>query len=194
MLFDETQSKIINGAMELIMERGYAATTTKDIAKRAGVNECTIFRRFKGKKDIVLSAMQLPEWNPGLQQADFAVQTGDLKTDLCRFAQVYMEKVTPRMVQVSMGLRSPELFPVTAEGILSVPKLFKEVLTAYFIKQQADGKLASEDIESLAMSFLSLCFGFVFLKGSFGASLTELSADQYIAQMVEAFVGGIDKK
>ena len=29
---DETQNKIIEAAMNLIMERGYSATTTKDIA------------------------------------------------------------------------------------------------------------------------------------------------------------------
>ena len=46
--------KIIDAAMELIMEIGYTAATTKDIARRAGVNECTIFRKFGEKKEIVL--------------------------------------------------------------------------------------------------------------------------------------------
>ncbi len=54
---DQTGQNIIDAAMELVVERGYTATTTKDIAKRAGVNECTIFRKFKGKKEIVLQAM-----------------------------------------------------------------------------------------------------------------------------------------
>ena len=63
-MFDETQCKIIHATMELIMERGYTAATTRDIADRAGINECTIFRKFKGKKEIVLSAMTLSEWNP----------------------------------------------------------------------------------------------------------------------------------
>lgn len=52
-MLDETQNKIIDAAMELVMERGYLAATTKDIAIRAGVNECTIFRKFKGKKEII---------------------------------------------------------------------------------------------------------------------------------------------
>ena len=36
---DQTGQNIIDAAMELVVERGYTATTTKDIAKRAGVNE-----------------------------------------------------------------------------------------------------------------------------------------------------------
>lgn len=38
---DETSQKIIDATMTLIRDKGYVATTTKDIAKLAGVNECT---------------------------------------------------------------------------------------------------------------------------------------------------------
>ena len=63
-MFDETQIKIIDATMTIIVEKGYSGTTTKNIAKLAGVNECTIFRKFDGKKEIILAAMSLPKWNP----------------------------------------------------------------------------------------------------------------------------------
>lgn len=47
---DETSQKIIDATMTLIRDKGYVATTTKDIAKLAGVNECTLFRKFGSKK------------------------------------------------------------------------------------------------------------------------------------------------
>ena len=71
-MFDETQIKIIDATMTIIVEKGYSGTTTKNIAKLAGVNECTIFRKFDGKKEIILAAMSLPKWNPGLSEKDFA--------------------------------------------------------------------------------------------------------------------------
>lgn len=190
-MFDETQSKIINATMNLVMEKGYSSTTTKDIAKQAGINECTIFRRFKGKKDIILSAMQLPEWNPSLSESSF-LYVGDLEADLISFAEVYMNKVTPRMVKVSMGLRTPELFPYTADGILQVPQVFKKVLVNYF--QEMGDKLNSTDYESMAMMFLSMNFGFVFLDASFQKKLTELEKKEYILNSVKIFVKGICKK
>ena len=55
---DETSQKIIDAAMSLVRDKGYVATTTKDIAREAGVNECTLFRKFRSKKDIVLSGME----------------------------------------------------------------------------------------------------------------------------------------
>ena len=58
-MFDETQIKIIDATMTIIVEKGYSGTTTKNIAKLAGVNECTIFRKFDGKKEIILAAGNL---------------------------------------------------------------------------------------------------------------------------------------
>lgn len=191
-MFDETQNKIIHATMELVMERGYTATTTKDIASRAGINECTIFRKFKGKKEIILSAMTLPEWNPCLRKEDFSY-CGDLEKDLISFSRVYMRKVTPEMVKVSMGLRTPELFPDTADKILEIPRVFKEVLTDYFREMHERGMLAGDDVESMAMTVLSMNFGFVFLSASFGGKLTELEQEQYISDSVHMFISGISK-
>ena len=59
---DETSQKIIDAAMTLIRDQGYVATTTKDIARAAGVNECTLFRKFGNKKDIVLQGITQEKW------------------------------------------------------------------------------------------------------------------------------------
>ena len=189
-MLDGTQEKIITAAMELMMERGYASTTTKDIARRAGVNECTIFRKFRGKKEIVLEAMKHPDWNPSLSE-DLFPFTGDLERDLCAFSETYMERVTPKMVKLSIGLRTPELYPDTAEGILNVPRTFKTVLCRYF--SAMGGQLNTADYESLAMMVLSMNFGFVFLDASFGEKLTSLDKHDYIHQSVHVFVNGIKK-
>lgn len=191
-MFDETQSKILNATMLLIMEKGYTATTTKDIAKKAGVNECTIFRKFKGKKEIVVAAMSLPEWNPCLKESDFEY-TGELVKDLCSFAKVYSKKVTPKMVKISLGLRSPDLYEITRDGIREIPDTFKKVLVKYFTEMQQQNKIKTDDIESLAVAFLSMNFGYVFFKASFGDELTELQTKEYIESSVCHFVNGICK-
>lgn len=46
----EKQKKIIIAAIESFSEKGYAATSTSEIAKKAGVAEGTIFRHYKTKK------------------------------------------------------------------------------------------------------------------------------------------------
>jgi AcrR family transcriptional regulator len=59
-LFDEEkltekQKKILVAAIEIFSEKGYAATSTSEIAKKAGVAEGTIFRHYKTKKDLLTS-------------------------------------------------------------------------------------------------------------------------------------------
>lgn len=191
-MFDETQMKILNSTMMLIMEKGYTATTTKDIAKKAGINECTIFRKFKGKKEIIVAAMSLPEWNPCLKESDFKY-TGELVEDLCSFAEVYSKKVTPKMVKISLGLRSPDLYEITKDGIREIPDTFKKVLVIYFTEMQKQNKIHTDDIESLAVAFLAINFGYVFFKASFGDELTELQTKEYIESSVRHFVNGICK-
>lgn len=47
-----TRDKILNAALELFAEKGFSASTTKEIARRAKVNEVTIFRQFRSKRAL----------------------------------------------------------------------------------------------------------------------------------------------
>lgn len=51
----DKQIKIIEAAVEMFAEKGYAATSTSEIAQKAGVAEGTIFRHYKTKKDLLIS-------------------------------------------------------------------------------------------------------------------------------------------
>lgn len=46
------RDKINNAAINLFIQRGFKGTTTKEIAKKAGIAEVTIYRHFSGKKQI----------------------------------------------------------------------------------------------------------------------------------------------
>ena len=51
----EKQKDILKAAVKLFAEKGYAATSTSEIARKAGVAEGTIFRHYKTKKELLLS-------------------------------------------------------------------------------------------------------------------------------------------
>ena len=192
-MYDETQEKIMNATMELIVEKGYSGATTKDIARVAGVNESTIFRRFGEKKEIVIAAMELPKWNPGLSEKDF-IYHGDLEEDLTSFSRIYMSKVTTQMVKVSIGLRTAELQGAALPGIMKVPSIFKKVLVKYFTEMIEAGKMRECDVQSVALQFISMNVGFVFLDASFEKKLVGVSKEKYIKGSVKTFVCGISVK
>jgi AcrR family transcriptional regulator len=53
----EKQRRILQAAVDVFAERGFAGTPTAEIAKRAGVAEGTIFKHYKTKKDLLLGVV-----------------------------------------------------------------------------------------------------------------------------------------
>nr|WP_301551117.1 TetR/AcrR family transcriptional regulator [Alkalihalobacillus hemicentroti] len=51
----DKQKRIVEAAIEMFSEKGFAASSTSEIAKRAGVAEGTIFRHYKTKKELLLA-------------------------------------------------------------------------------------------------------------------------------------------
>lgn len=191
---DETKWKIMRAAIELIRDNGYTATTTKDIAQHAGVNECTIFRKFKNKKEIVLCALDETDWMPNLNANSFAPCVWDLQTDLEMFASTYLKNVTSESVKLSIGLRAPQIYNDTTERIMKIPAALKQVVQEYFEHMYQKNKIRKTDFECLATMFLSLYFGFVFFKASFGNSLTKMQTQEYIKNSIAIFIEGIQQK
>ncbi|MBC8079636.1 MAG: TetR/AcrR family transcriptional regulator [Gorillibacterium sp.] len=53
----DKHERILQSAVEVFAERGYAAASTSEIARRAGVSEGTIFRHYKTKQELLHSIM-----------------------------------------------------------------------------------------------------------------------------------------
>jgi AcrR family transcriptional regulator len=53
----DARSRILEAALDLFSEKGLEATTTLKIAKKAGVNEVTLFRHFKSKMALFDAVM-----------------------------------------------------------------------------------------------------------------------------------------
>ena len=188
---DETSQKIIDATMSLVRDKGYVATTTKDIARLAGVHECTLFRKFKNKKDIVMNGIEQEKWRGNVTPEIFTHVKWDLQADLEMFMNTYMDRITPDFVNLSIGLRAPQLYEETAPIIMRIPQAFLSSLTDYFHKMEDMGKIKHADYESLAMQVFSSTFGFTFLNASFDRKLTEVTRADFIRNSVEVFVKGI---
>lgn len=185
---DDTSEKIVDAAMALIRDKGYVATTTKEIARLAGVNECTLFRKFENKKDIVLQGVNQAKWRANVTPDIFGSVTWDLQTDLEMFMRSYMDRMTPDFVNLSIGLRAPQLYEDTKDFIMKVPQAFLSEFKQYLEAMYEKGKIVQGDFEALAMAFFSATFGYVFLKASFNDELTKVDKESYIANNVELFI------
>lgn len=190
---DETSQKIIDAAMMLVRDNGYVATTTKAIAKAAGVNECTLFRKFKSKKDIVLQGVSQAEWRANITPEIFENVQWDLQADIEMFMKAYMDRMTPDFVNLSIGLRAPQLYEETSALIMKVPQAFLSSFTQYLNKMFDLGKIPKVDFDALALTVFSSTFGYAFLNASFGNELSKVEKDEYIKSSVQMFIKGLER-
>lgn len=188
---DETGQKIIDAAMSLVRDKGYVATTTKDIANSAGVNECTLFRKFQNKKSIVMSGIEQEKWRADFTPDVFQDVRWELRHDLEMYMREYMKRITPDFVRLSIGLRAPQIYEETAPFIMKVPQTFLSSLISYFEQMAQKGRIPKADFEVLAMTFFSSTFGYTFLNASFEQKLSEVEREDFIKKTVAAFLYGI---
>src|SRR2546423_9173290 len=93
---DAIREKIVKAALSLFQTKGFDATTTKAIARKAGIAEGTVFNYFQSKDDIALhffeqevdSAMATVRNNPRLKKAP-------LEEKLFALVHAQLEYLTP---------------------------------------------------------------------------------------------------
>ncbi|MCX3060225.1 TetR/AcrR family transcriptional regulator [Streptomyces beihaiensis] len=100
---------VLEAALELLSELGYAATCVQDIANRSKVAASTIYRRWGNRDGVILDLAQTLVAEPAGALPD----TGDLERDLALLGQVIVDVMSsPRggVVQsalVAAGVDSP---------------------------------------------------------------------------------------
>ena len=91
---DARPQELLGAALDLFVERGYAATRLEDVARRAGVSKGTLYLYFTNKEEL-FKAMVRETIVPGLGEAEHSIATFDgpsgelLRTILCSWWQRY---------------------------------------------------------------------------------------------------------
>lgn len=125
----DKQQKVVNAAIQLFAEKGYANTSTSEIAKEAGVAEGTIFRHY-GTKDNLLLSVILPfikESIPSMAEDVFNEITSQ---DIASFED-FLKALLKNRIQFIH--ENKEIFQIVVKEILYNEELRKE-LQPYFAK------------------------------------------------------------
>jgi len=133
---DARPDEIISAALELFVERGYAATRLEDVAARAGISKGTLYLYFENKEDLfkaVVRGNMLPMLQHGetlVQQ--FAGSSADLAEQLVRgwWTSTGSSKVAglPKLVIAEAG-NFPDLAKFYYEEVIRrAHSMFRRVL------------------------------------------------------------------
>lgn len=191
----DTSERILTAAAELFAERGYAGTATRAIAERAGVNEVTLFRKFKNKRGL-LEALGAA-WAD--RMAGFAVRTipdpCDTRATIESLAELEVRQATeigPAAMRLALDAAStPEVAEVMGGG----PRSNFAGLAEYLGERQAAGDLRSDiDPRVMAEAFFALTSQAVMSRQVLGTSFgpgNDMPMDEVSAQLLEILLAGV---
>lgn len=187
-----TRDKILQATIKLIREKGYKAATTRAIAKKAGVNEVTIFRHFGNKKGIIEAITERFSYVPILTKAIKENVVWDLEQDLLMLAKLYHQVMNNNrdLIVIMINLKEAG-YPELDQNFVNIPKQLKESLSNYFTIMKEKGKLIDTNIEVLAMTFIWMNFGFFFTHARFGTRITDITEEEFLMSSIKNFTRGL---
>jgi AcrR family transcriptional regulator len=175
---------VLAAAAQVFLEHGYQASTAV-IARRAGISEGSLFKRFHTKTELFLAAMDVqsrePEWQDRLLAGVGRVA---MATALAAYGQHLLERlqtVMPRILMVtSSGLRFAENYHPTP---CPLPLQHVALLTQYLLAEQRAGGLHLTHPAIQADIFVGAISHCVFCETLFGRRT--ISHADYIRTLVE---------
>ena len=164
-LIEARRNLIIDAAIEVISEQGFPRTTIKQIARKAGVADGTIYNYFKNKDDILLGiAARLSEGESEDMNVAEAEQI-DFATFVAMFVDPRMEEINGRYQTLKVVL--PEMITNTELGSRVYDQIYAPMyalIESYFQQLIAGGQIDQDDPALAARLFASPFMGLIMLR------------------------------
>jgi AcrR family transcriptional regulator len=153
----DVDQRIQHAAVREFCRKGIAAATTRKIAQLAGVNEVTLFRRFRSKESILRTSLAKLR-DKGLQAIDSVFlneQAEDLPTCLRSLGRSIMQLVRDEEESIFLLVSEGRRNPIVARSLTAIPQTMLERLVEYFEKQIKLGKMRNIDPKTAALTYIS---------------------------------------
>jgi AcrR family transcriptional regulator len=167
----DTRDRILDAATHVMRTRGFARTTTKEIARAAGYSEATLYKHFQDKTDLFLAVLKerLPTVSWMLSpDASQQASPDDLAARLTAFARGAVEFYQASFPISASVFSEPDLLAahhaaVTSQG--AGPHMPVQALARYLRTQQEHGSVRpGADCDAAASLLLGSCFQYAFLR------------------------------
>ena len=159
----DTRTRILEAASQLLRDKGISGTTTREIARAAGLSDAAIYSHFKSRGEL-LSALipaSLVDYKGSAEAFLKRVGQGTVKGNLkflMKLARDFFLEASPK---IALILVEPELFSDLGARPISPEKSNKaETFMADYIRAEQRMGRINEDADAAAIGMILLATGF----------------------------------
>lgn len=194
-----SRDRILDAAAELIRTRGLARTTTKEIARAAGVAEGTIYKQFADKHELIGQVLysRLPHFIPAIKELSDRVGTGSVRDNLVRVAVLALDFYREAMPMSASMLADQALLDAQRRANAAHragPQRAHEALADYLAAEARTGRVAAgAHPRAVADLLLGACFQQAYLDAYAGTEPGRTRQHRRAADLVDALVPVIEQ-
>jgi AcrR family transcriptional regulator len=191
-------SELVNAALTLFVERGYAATRLEEVASRAGVSKGTLYLYFESKEDL-FKAVVRSGIVPAIEQAEQLVEQfqGSTTALLREIVLGWWQFIggTPHAGITKLVISESRNFPEIAafwydDVVVRANRMFAGVLG----RGIASGEFREMDVEYTVRVLMAPVIMLMLWSHSLGAcERTPVDAERYLDNYLQVLLGGICK-
>ncbi len=189
---DTRRAQIVEVARELFARNGYQTTTTRELARSAGVSDALMYRYFESKADILRAVVD--QGIAGFAAMSTAASEGrelPLPRRLNVLGRTFLTTIAAQRDLLVLFVSEHQLLADDAR-LAAFINLAASGLGAELAERAGAGEVRSDlDGYLFARSFMGALVAFVLLQESLGLNQVHpVDPDAYLAELVGVFVKG----
>jgi AcrR family transcriptional regulator len=211
-----TRDRILDAATHVMRTRGFARTTTKEIARAAGYSEATLYKHFRDKTDLFLAVLKErlptmsrllpPEAGPPSPEArplspevgPDAAPSEDLAARLTAFARAAVDFYLVSFPISASVFSEPDLLAAHHAAVASQgagPHMPVQALARYLRSEQEHGRVRpGADCDAAASLLLGSCFQYAFLRCFAQLPPDPAAAGAHATTIVATLLAGLEPR
>jgi AcrR family transcriptional regulator len=183
-----TDDELLAVAREVFLAEGVGASTAT-IAKRAGISEAAVFKRFPSKQTLLVASLRPAAATHWTKELPALAGTGDLKENLIELSVKmigFFRAVLPRLMLIWAYRREAR----DEDRPVSAPLRSIDALVEFLSHEQRLGRLGTGEPTAIARVIVGSTFTYAFLE-TIGARGGVAEPETYARDVVEALWTGI---
>jgi AcrR family transcriptional regulator len=189
-----TREKILRSAVEIFSQKGFQASTIREIARLAGVNDLTVYRHFESKEKLFTEMFQRHALLNEISEYIVQGVTDDYERDLRAIIRTFISSFKKELPLIKLLLSEAEKMEECRKYTALFAKNIIEKLAAFFdyykianrIRQDVNSHAVASGLYSIL--FTQIYFFILHAEGDRTAS--DMPENELIDGWVDLFVSG----